>query len=1568
PASLQPVSLTGVPAETEINFRGAARPERAGDLVKSYLPADGHVKLAWKQARPEGEGKLFYAAEMLSQITVSPGLMRQTALLDFKVMQGEMNRVVVRVLGEGEVTRVQGEGILSWKLETGAESGERRLVVQFNQAQKDHFALQLQMQTTVGAFPQAVEVMQLRAENATRFAGYFRIVNDGAVRLEVLQAAGLSQISPEQFPESDATRAALRLTGNQRFAYRFSGANYKLRIQADQIVPELTVSEVIAYRLGENDLALDSEIELEVREAPLRELVLRVPKSNAVARLNATGLADYFLTEPEGQSEAELRLVFGQPVSGRQVIELRLERNKPLGESTWTLPRIDVVKAKSVRGQIALAADAGFRLTTQKSQGLTEIATAFFPRKVPGMQSAFRLSDMAWQAVVQVERLPQTIQADAFHLFSIGEGIAYGSSLINYVVSGAPISTFKVQLSSEYFNVEFTGKDIRNWQKTDDGYLVQLHSPVAGSYSLLATYERPFRAQGDTLTFTGARPVDARAEQGHTLIVSAYQFQVKAEEVSPGLLSLEPGEVPSEYRLFFDAPILAAYRYVARPFNLKLALTPLAQGDSLSQIVDRAVLKTRISKEGQILTDVHYLIKSRGNPHFRVTLPAGTDLWSATVNGAPVVPIADAGANLIPLPQTGDANAVISLDLKLAAKAHSPNRISVSAPAAGAPVMLAEWKLEPDAGRRLVYRGGSLRPAGAVQDDSGFSQVRRMLSGEQGFRAKVWLAVALVLLVATVMAWRWAGNETASRHGVVRFAGAAIGVVTFALAVVSFVQLLDLAAQHRAYLPRDLTFLVPVEQAGVAPSVELLNTTEQPTVAGMLGFLWPAFLVLPLWFFAWVSSRASRQIGWLAGWLLLAWAMLRLPNGAAGFLLITAAFLALHVLRPGLIRLFRWGRAADAGAQPGPAPGGASAAVALWIGLLALLTTGATGCASSRVAVESRAAASTVADSVIQDVNVQEQFVLATARIHWQAEKGERLPLLFAPAVMTGILYPSNSLKLEQTSVAPLSAGKEPVTEGPRGQELIAQKSGDYDIEVKYQLHVDKHGPESGFTLPVHPGLVNRVKLTLLNSDMEVLSPQAVSVQRAQEATNTVVTLVLEPASDTWIGWLPRSRDLKREKAIFYAEVSQLYVPQAGVIECLHRVSVRPAQGELSELTLTVPANASITDVADLADDFAHTNSPSLVSLWRFDPDSRKLRVTLSSAQSRPFSFFVRSQFSTGPLPFERSLGLLGLDGAADQIGLVGVGTGNEVQLDSAAGERLSAINLEDFPGDLAAGFQSQFGSVTVRRAFRYANPAATLLLKASTVEPDVRVEAQDTLSLGEDRTVLAVEDSVDITRAGIFRLSFAMPTGFDVESISGSALSHWTELSTAGGRIITLRLNGKTEGKQKFTITLAGPGVRGTNAWRVPQVALREATKQRGTLLIVPEQGLRLQAGVADGIMQLDPQKAGIKQKGVLAFRVLQMPHALTLDVEQVDPWIQVTSLQQATVSEAQIAVAANLQYQIDNTGLKTFRLFVPTNAEAVHFEGEQVADFLPETGTITNGMQAWTVRLHRRVIGHYL
>lgn len=1553
---LQPVTLRGIAPDTQFDFGNAARPERVGNEFHSFLPPDGTVNLAWKESRPESEGRLFYAAEMITQVSVGAGLVRQNTLIEGKVMQGDLSRMVLTLSGAGNVTAVQGPNILSWKVEPATQPQARTLAVQFNQPQKDLFTLQVQMQTELGALPQSFDALRLTPQGATRFAGHIRVVNEGAVRLEVLKAGGLSQISPEQFPESDTTKAWPGTRSGQQFAYRFSSTEFALGIQADNILPELGVSQLLTYHLGETETSIDGEFELDIREAPLREVLLSIPRGFVIAKVAAAGLSDYFLRESTNQPDAELRLVYGAPIASRQVIELHLERNGAWGPTNWSLPRVQVLKAKSTRGHVAVAADAGFRLTPERTAGLADIATAFFPKKLAGIQAAFRIVEPNWDAALRIERLPQSIQADVFHLFSIGEGIAYGSSTMNYFISGAPVSQLLVSLSDEYFNIEFNGRDLRsNWQKTTNGYLVTLGTPVSGAYTLLASYERPFKAQGDTLTFTGARPVDAQSEQGHTLVVSAYQFQVKPSNVSSNLLELETAEVPAEYRLFFDAPILKSYRYTSRPFNLQLTLSPLAQGETLSLVVDRAALKTRVSKDGDLVTDARYFVKNRGNPNIRLTLPPDTKLWSVSVNGTTVVPVKDGLHDLIPLPQRGDPNTVQTLDLKLASRSVNPARVTAAAPIVGAPVLLADWTLEPDAGQKLHYRRGTLTPVGGVPDDSGFSALARTFrrSGDSWLQ----LCLAAAILLFGLWAWRWACSPGSRFLGIRHLGGGLIGAIGVALSGMVLFGLAEQASKLRVATSDSLTFLAPVQQSGSALAIEVMNLPSAAGADSLIARSWLFATALLVWGYARVVGPGVRRglLGML-GWACTAWAVLRLPNSGGAFFLIAGAFLFIHLILPAGRALLSVPRGPQ-NAGP-PTHSAASTATALLLLVTGIFAPASTQAATASIpTVRPPQQEPAIAESVIQEMQVDETFARVTARIRWNALKGQMLPILLDPAVITKIAFPTNALHLVRT----LQAGK-------YSHQLIALADASTEIEMQYQVGVGQRDGGSGIELAVPHGLLNRLTLTLPGLDVDVNAVNAVSVQRSViGARGTRASLVLEPITRPWISWKPRSRDVGQEAAVFFAELSHLFVPVGGVIEGVHQVQIRPAQGELSELVFDVPVGAVITDVAPSIPPGAG-QKPGLASLWRFDPDTRKLRVTLSPQQSRPFSLMVRSQVGTGPLPFEQKVGWLGIQGAEGQLGSVGVATGSEVQLDNVAAESLSAINLEDFPSAVLQPLQAQIPGLTLRRAFRHTDAKGMLTLKSSAVEPDIRVETQETLSLGDDRTLLAVNAAMSITRAGIFRVSFALPATLEVESISGGAVTHWTELKSAEGRLITLHLKGRTEGQTQFSVNLSGPGVKSARNVTLPRLSFREANKQRGQLVIVPEQGIRLQVSRRDGVTQLDPQKSGIRQKGALAFRLLQPNWELALDLEQVDAWVQVTSLQHLTVTEAQLKTAANLQYQIENTGLKSLHIRVPANAEGLRFRGEQVADFLPVAGSLTNGLQTWEVKLHRRIIGKYM
>ncbi len=1541
PSALLPVTLTGLNPDTEFRFAGAARIQARDEVFQSHLPPNGAVKLGWKQGRPEAEGKLFYAVESLSQITLSPGLLRQVAVMDFKVMQGELARVALQLRGEGEVTRVQGPAVLAWSLEPGANGSDRELVVQLNAAQKDQFSIAIHLQRALGTFPQQADAVQVVPENATRHGGFVRVVNEGAVRLEVLEASGLSQISPEQVPQTETTRALMPAQSTQAFAYRFSGSGYRLRIQADNILPEVAASEVLSYHLAETEMAIDAELELDIREAPLREVLLRVPQGYSLAGLTAPGSSDHFISDSGDTNSAQLRVVYGNPVSGRQLIKLRLERNEPLQDTRWVLPRVEVAKAKSVRGHVGVSADAGFRVTPATTQGLTEIATAFFPKQVSGIQAAYRVSEPEWQAALNVERLPQTIQADVFHLFSVGEGIAYGSTVVNYLVSGAPVSLLRFELSDEYANVEFTGKNVRSWQKTTNGFQVQLHQAVSGSYTLLATYERSFKPQGDQLAFTGARPLDAQSEQGYTAVISTYQFRVEPVNVSPSLTLLEPGELPAEYRLFFDAPILAAYRYNARPFNLELALKPLAQGEMLSQVVDRAALTTRISEEGQIVTEARYFVKNKGTPHLRLVLPPDMELWSVTVNSNAVVPVKDQLANLVPLPQQADPNTINEVVVSLATKARSPRRFTLSAPAVAAPVLLAEWQLMPERGRRLVYRGGSITPRGGVTDVSGFAGLVRVFRGSSAAGAFAAAVSSVLLVLLGALIWRNGNGRQATRLSARHLLAGLLGVAACVLAGLMLLQLRAWARSTTALAGTDLSFLAPVQQAGSVLSVDVANVPVTGSTWSTVWALWPALLALPVWVYGLVAARPWQRPVWVAlGWVLIAWAALRTPNGAIWFFDVALLFLLAQVVVPGL---WSWWR----GAARKPAGGTAAAATAAVLACLLPALWPAPVQAQTPTRRPEPPSRGT-ADSVVQELRVEGEFVFASARIRWDARSGQQLPVLHEPGVLKDLDVSSEAARLVQ------------VRQGDQLEhQLLAVRDGQVEATLTYETRVQTRNDETGFILPTAFGLVNRVTVSVTGRDVDIASPQAVSVVReeAPGSTNTLATLVLSPTQNAWIGWKPRSRDTRREKSVFYAELFQLYIPAAGVIEGIHSVQVRPAQGELTELEFEVPKGATITDVL----------APAL-SVWRFDPDTRVLRVVLSSAQARPFALMIKSQVATGPLPLDQELGLISVRGAADQVGMLGIATGNDVQLDDVNAGTLSSINLEDFPAAVLESVKGTASGLTLRRAYRYSAPGAVARLQAAAVEPDVRVESQQTLSLGEDRILLAANLTVEVTRAGIFKLTFPLPEGMDVETVSGPALSHWTELRADGRRLITLNLKGKTEGSQPFAVTLAGPGVRATTNWAVPRIEFQAASKQRGQLLVVPEQGLRLQVTQRQGVTQLDPTQAGVRQKGVLAFRLLQADWQLALDLERVDAWIQVTSLQTAVVGEAQVKVFANLQYEIENTGVKGFRVRLPANADSVRFRGEQVADFVAADTAGVAEAKDWEVKLHRRVLGRYL
>lgn len=1555
--TLSPLTLLGLPPETQIRLLDGAQPERRDHAFVTHLPAHGRVALAWRPARPETEARLFYAADAITQVTVSPGLWRQRTHFDVQILQGSLDHLEVLLQGRGDLTRVHGPQVLSWSVQPSDLDQQRRLSIRFNQPQRTSTTVELELQDSLGAFPLTFDLRQPVPQQATRFGGHLRLVNEGAVRLETLVTTGLSQVSPEQFIPSPAIQDWLPTATTQVFAYRFSGTEAHLRVQADNILPELGVSQILIYHLGETDLHLDAEFEIDVREAPLRELELRVPSGFRLSHLDVAGLADHFLSSTDGDPEARLRLVFSQPVLGRVLVPLRLERRRPENLPQWELPGIFVERARSVRGHVGVTVDPGFRVTPALTRGLTEMATAYFPRRLPQLQTAFRIQDPTWQATLDIERIPADVQAEVLHLFTIAEGMAYGSSLVQYLITGAPISILHLELSPEYFNVEFTGREVRNWRTTTNGYELTLQRPVVGPYTLLVTYERPFQAQGDTLAFTGARPLDARVEQGHTLLVSTHQFQVNPRIVAGALLPVEPAEVPAEHRLFFDAPILAAYRYTSRPFDLQLALAPLPQVAALPQVIDRALLVTRISPEGQSVTEGRYFVKSHGTPHLRLSLPPQTDLWSATVAGNTVVPVTDSLGLLLPLPRTADPDEVTQVVIQTASPATHPQRLTLRTPTVAAPILLTEWHIEPAPGRHLVFVKGTVTPSPPTPITSGFAAISRLWHSPD----RLWVLLQAAVIVASLLiaSLLWSGRLSGpSRRGWTHPLVGLLGLAALAVATVAASHLLQRDQVLQPTPEAQLRMVIPLSAA---------HTTHQAEVRHLQDTRFPGFSTLSLLLglaavgVAGITRKlrpappmhhALTPIGYATAWCLLFAAALAHPSGLVPAALVFAAWSLVMLLLPSLRRGWHSAPPPTPTPTPPPQPGTATALLIGAVLFLGTLHPTPIHAATAQPTQEPQA------ESVLHVIHVENDVAHGQATLRWQARIGEVLPVFNE----SGVLIESH--------LSPGTARLIPMMrDGRRLQALVAETNGWIEARLTYQTPITLRSPQTGFTLPVLPGLVHRAHVTLPSPEVEPASPHAVAIipdhaVPTPEAASTPApahrsfTYILKPLENPWIAWQPRTRDTRREPAVFYADWTHTFVPSAGLVEGWHRLHIRPAQGQLAALTVEVPPGMTLTDAA----------AAELAS-WRFDPQNHRLQLELTAPVALPFAISLRSQYANAGLPLRQSLALPSLTGAADQIGLVGLATSPDVQLSEVNPDQCSPINLEDFPTDALRPAQSLHPDLTLRRSFRHGQSPATLAIAVEAVEPDIRVTSRQTVSLGDDRLTLVATLDVEVARAGIFRLSFPLPPGLDLETASSPALSHWTEWGSGTNRVVTLHLKGRTQGQNRFNLTFSGPGIPPGSGWSVPRLSLREASKQTGELWLTPEQGLRLQIARREGVSPLDPAQQTLPTRGTLAFRLLQEPWLLELDIERVDPWIQVASLQQAAISDTHTRVTANFQYDIEHAGIRTLRLRLPAQAEAVRLRGEQVADFLPEPDApVVDGRRIWSVRFDQRRLGRCL
>ena len=1507
--SVVPIELKGITPTAVFDGGLPVGPVLAKGAHQAFLPASGTCRFAWQPERKTSDGKLFFTSEAMGEISVGAGLLRQMTSLTIKTLQGSLPSLDIQLAGAGEVLAVEGENVLSWQV-----TDKRVLEVLLSRPVNKEASFVIRSQSAVDALPVKIEPLRLTPVGAVRHSGYFRVYNRGAVRIEVMNLNGLTQLSPDQYPESMALPDSIR----QVFHYRYPAANRSFSVSAERVKPEINVSQALAYELTEPDRVLRADLELEIREAGIREWEFFGPADYSVVSLTGADVADYVVSDPEN-GQRRLKVIFSKEVSGRRLVKVHFEKNEAAKAGVWTLPGLSYPGSTVVSGELGVSAAPGYRVSPGKVEGLAEMPLARLMKRGPTLQQAFRIRSGEWSAQMTVTALSQNVQADTYHFYSLREGTAYVSVLLNYFVTGAPVGEWKLTLPEGIEHLDVDGRDIRDYRAVEGVLVVPLHRPVMGAYQLLVTYEQDAET---SLALGGLTAEEVQAERGFIQVVSPGQVELPEIEGGEQLQQLDPLELPAEYQLMSFAPTLKAWQYQRRPFSLNAKVSWFRRGETAHQVVEYAEVSSRIARDGGVVTVSNFDVRTRDGQELKLNVPEGLKVRDVSVNGKQVT-IREAGELfLVPLPDS------VSPSLPVRVTVHSSRAgdgsgedIRLMTPELhDTTQLMTRWKVTPDTGYQLnpgTVSGMSLLTAYSLEN--GFTWIENK---------------ALLSFVILVAAWIFGGLLMRIRAGV-SILGA--GMVLFAAAGAFYLASQSLG--QRVDLPEVLEYSAPVKSPETTLGVTVSHVEEGAVrasdfgllvlvvsiVAAISTFFWPARrkLVLVLAAFGFSYGALSQAGG--AGWFF----------GVLGIVILALWWLGIRGLFDVWKELFQreereeWDESDhDDDDEFEASSDGKGGVIALL--LVGLLTSFGM---SSLDAKEGLATAIQPGDSISEVWEIKDRRLTAEVSFQLTGKAGERFMLVQAPATLTK--FEGENLKV--------------VTE--KGSYLVIPTAdGTFQAKFSYQA------PASEVTkgIPVLGGMaaVRSLTVNYEAAGWSIESSSAVR-QKALDGKGSSAQLWLAPEGNAKVVLSPRARDVAAEATRFYAEVDDLYIPGPGVVDGRHRVKIRPAQGLVRQLVLTVPEGFTVSDV-----------SSKLVGPWRFDPLKRILTVELAPFQSKPFYIDVETQRALAELPAEVVVAPMRVEGAAGEVGMLALAFGGEAQLDRDEAKGMSPVNLADFSNGMIPRDREKRPIASLQKVYRYSKGDASLTLKVAPVSPEVRVDSQQRLSFGEERTVLAVDLTASITRSGVFRLSFPLPQGFEVESLTGPALNHWVEVEENEVRSVTMNLNGKTMGTQKFSLVLAGatPNLP-AKSWTVPNVSLLEANRQSGQLVIVPGRGIQLSVEKRKDLSALDPRSVGGSQAGSFAFRLLQKSWELTLAVDQLAPSVAAQVLHDLELREGRSKSRVDVRLQVDHASIKELEVVLPAllgvDALTVRVSGGEVRDIVNIEGN------RWQVRFKRRVIG---
>jgi hypothetical protein len=628
---------TGIAASVVPSAGMSTSREGRATRIRATVPATRGVQISWNAparrlyavSRAEYDGELVgdgvvwqgdFVVDLFTDEPVVLPLLSRAVTLQGLTVDGEQAPILVE--GERFATLLRGRG-------------------------RHRVAIGFQVPVASGAGPPS---MSLRVPEVP--VSRFGLKLPGKKELEVRPAASI-----EQRVVDGATTATVHapMTGLVTFVWS--------EAVPDDIRAE-TRSNAVVYHgahAAEGVLYLRAIVDYEITRGETSTIELAAPPGVQINRIDSPSgaVADWRLASA-GEGDRVVTVFLDRKVRGALRLEILYDASLPTGAGgEIELPLIRATRAHRQRGMVALLASHDRILNPLDPGSAAHVGENQLPDFVRerfdmSVAHTFKYADAPPRLVVESAeplRVRGKFDAGIDTLISLGDATLRGSSSAIVEVKSGTLTELQLELPPNVNLLSLAAPALRTYrviqEDADQRVDVEFTQELQGQFRIELTYER-ILLDGEQSTAVPTPTIrDAEVQQGRIAVEALTAVEVRATETRQ-LSALDVAELPRQLVLKTTNPILLAYKYVQIEPEPRLVLDVTRHRllDVQEAAIDRADYRTLYTSDGLQVTIARFVMRNSRKQFLRIRLPAGSEVWSATVDGREEKPAiaADSGA------------------------------------------------------------------------------------------------------------------------------------------------------------------------------------------------------------------------------------------------------------------------------------------------------------------------------------------------------------------------------------------------------------------------------------------------------------------------------------------------------------------------------------------------------------------------------------------------------------------------------------------------------------------------------------------------------------------------------------------------------------------------------------------------------------------------------------------------------------------------------------------------------------------------------------------------------------